>query len=661
MAIQVSYPGVYIEELPATGPIEGVGTSTAAFLGPARNGDPNRPTLITSFDEFRQRFDNRPINGFYLWYAVRGFFENGGRRAHIVRVSNGEYARLELLDSRTTGAQPTLVIRARELGVGNIPVEAQAASYVTTTAFRPQATFTNVANNTTTIQVEVDPGPPMTAAAQVAAQFRAGDKIRVGDANNNETATVRRVSGATLITNNPLTHDYSNGAVRIANLENGTRVFRVMSTPDGRTLGPGSVITIQQGATSETATVAAVQTERIRPDLTTYRLELEADLANGPYDLNPGVPDEIEVTSHEFTLNVSNGAEVRENLSMARNNARYFGAVLAVDPFNIVVVTEPDVPSNAPLHLLSPATGPFLTDAGTPETLEDLSPAEYQTALDALRQVDDVNFIAIPDSIRLPSDTDIAVAQLALLTHCAEMADRFAIFDPPPNADRETIGDVIDQLRSERGFGALYFPWIRAPHPETGLLLVPPSGHVAGIYARADTERGVHKAPANYILTGALGVAHDMNNEQQGVLNLDGINVLRVFPDSARPVVWGARTTSNDTAWQYINVRRLFLFIEESIEEGIRWAVFEPNNLQLWQKLRRTITDFLTRVWRDGALFGATAEEAFYVRVDEVLNPFSEQALGRLNIEIGIRPTYPAEFIRVRIGIWRGGSEVSEG
>jgi phage tail sheath protein FI len=133
-----------------------------------------------------------------------------------------------------------------------------------------------------------------------------------------------------------------------------------------------------------------------------------------------------------------------------------------------------------------------------------------------------------------------------------------------------------------------------------------------------------------------------------------------VFQDGGRPIVWGARTTATDTNWQYVNIRRLFLYLEESIQEGIRWAVFEPNNLSLWQKLKRTLNDFLMRAWRDGALFGAKAEDAFYVRIDEVLNPFSQQQLGRLTIEIGVRPAYPAEFIVVRIGIWDGGSEVSE-
>jgi len=249
-----------------------------------------------------------------------------------------------------------------------------------------------------------------------------------------------------------------------------------------------------------------------------------------------------------------------------------------------------------------------------------------------------------------------------MIDHCETMYDRFAILDSIRGATPDKdIRDQFADVRSERGFAALYYPWILARNPLTGMNeRWPPSGHIAGVYARTDAQRGVHKAPANTNIRGALGLERLLTNEEQGPLNLMGINVLRVFPEQAQPLVWGARTTATDRNWQYVNVRRLFLFLEESIEEGIRWAVFEPNNLQLWQKLKRTITEFLTRVWRDGALFGATPKDAFYVRIDEVLNPPSTQALGRLYIEIGVRPAYPAEFIIVRIGIWQGDSNVSE-
>ena len=152
-----------------------------------------------------------------------------------------------------------------------------------------------------------------------------------------------------------------------------------------------------------------------------------------------------------------------------------------------------------------------------------------------------------------------------------------------------------------------------------------------------------------------------MSDIDQGELNKRlNINVIRVFQTGGRPVVWGARTTATDTNWQYVNIRRLFIFIEKSIQRGIRGSVFEPNNLELWQKLKRTISAFLAQQWRDGALFGATEKDAFYVRIDEVINPPDQRALGRLNIEIGVKPAYPAEFIVVRIGIWQGGSDITE-
>jgi phage tail sheath protein FI len=197
-------------------------------------------------------------------------------------------------------------------------------------------------------------------------------------------------------------------------------------------------------------------------------------------------------------------------------------------------------------------------------------------------------------------------------------------------------------------------------------VLVPPSGHLAGVYARIDNSRGVHKAPAGLEanLHGTIGVERILGDTEQGLLNLApyGVNVIRVFR-GGQPTVWGARTNAvaaGNTNWQYVNIRRLFLFLEGSITDGIRFAVFEPNNLELWGKLRRSITAFLTKVWRDGALFGAAPKDAFYVRIDDALNPPDQMALGYLTIEIGVRPSYPAEFIVVRIGISPSGATVTE-
>ena len=274
--------------------------------------------------------------------------------------------------------------------------------------------------------------------------------------------------------------------------------------------------------------------------------------------------------------------------------------------------------------------------------------------------MDDVNLVVAPAA----SDT----IQAAVVAHCEKMADRFAILDSAFKAPPSGVNSVIDQrakVLSSRGYAALYYPWIIITDPMslTGndTVPVPPSGHLAGIYGRSDTQRGVHKAPANEYITGALDLERILTNAEQGELNVEGIDCLRIFPGQ-RPIVWGARTTApkDETPWRYINVRRLFLFIEESIQVGIRWAVFEPNDRTLWKKLDRTITEFLARVWRSGALFGKTAAEAFYVKIDDELNPPETRALGQVIIEIGISPVRPAEFVVVRIAMWDGGSTANE-
>jgi phage tail sheath protein FI len=190
----------------------------------------------------------------------------------------------------------------------------------------------------------------------------------------------------------------------------------------------------------------------------------------------------------------------------------------------------------------------------------------------------------------------------------------------------------------------------------------PPSGHIAGIYARSD-QRGVHVAPANEPVLGAIGVAERLTDREQAPLNKAGVNVLRVFSGTAQPIVWGARTTTDpdrNRAWQYISTRRLFVYLEKSIERSIRSAIFAPNNPELWARLRRSIGDFLLKTYADGAFGGLTPKDSFYVRIDEALNPESERKLGRLYTEIGVRPADPAEFIVMRIGIWDGGSSVDE-
>lgn len=216
---------------------------------------------------------------------------------------------------------------------------------------------------------------------------------------------------------------------------------------------------------------------------------------------------------------------------------------------------------------------------------------------------------------------------------------------------------------TDRGSAALYYPWIRVTDAASKQLRYwPPSAHVAGVYARTDAERGVFKAPANTTVAGAVGVELRLTDADQDLLNPAGVNAFRLPPAGGAPRIFGARTTSTtlNKSWMYVNIRRLFNFLEESIAEGISWAVFEPNDERLWKKLDRTITAFLSEQQRNGAIFGSKPAEGFYVRIDEALNPPAERMAGRLHIEIGVMPVFPAEFVIVRIGIWDGGSDVAE-
>ena len=282
-----------------------------------------------------------------------------------------------------------------------------------------------------------------------------------------------------------------------------------------------------------------------------------------------------------------------------------------------------------------------------------------KTGLQSFKEVDEVNIVCIPG---ITSET----VQLAMLSHCQNMKDRFCILDPVEDADLDAIQAQKDKVVADTGIAALYYPWIRVAvekakngdrkKPEIKAMFMPPSGYVAGIYARSDIERGVHKAPANEIIRGVQEIKLAITKGEQDILNPKGINCIRAFPGRGIRV-WGARTTSSDALWKYINVRRLFLYMEESIDEGTQWVVFEPNNYKLWGRVIATITNFLTTVWRDGALMGRTPEQAFYVKCDRSTMTQDDIDNGKLICEIGVAPVKPAEFVIFRITQWTGGLE----
>ncbi|HDS01552.1 MAG TPA: phage tail sheath family protein [candidate division Zixibacteria bacterium] len=273
-----------------------------------------------------------------------------------------------------------------------------------------------------------------------------------------------------------------------------------------------------------------------------------------------------------------------------------------------------------------------------------------KTGLVTFEDIDEIAIVAAPGM------TEPAI-QDAVISHCEKM-NRFAILDSEETIEKGGV-DKIKKPRDSQ-YAGFYFPWIEVYDPAKDKnVYVPPSGHMAGIYARSDNTRGVHKAPANEVVRGALGLRYTISKGEQDILNPRGINCIRAFRDRGIRV-WGARTVSSDPSWRYINVRRLFIMVEESIKNGTQWVVFEPNDHTLWKRIKRNITAFLLRVWNDGALFGQTPEQAFYVKCDEETNPPEVVDAGMVVIEIGMAPVKPAEFVIFRISQWQSGSSVNE-
>jgi phage tail sheath protein FI len=284
---------------------------------------------------------------------------------------------------------------------------------------------------------------------------------------------------------------------------------------------------------------------------------------------------------------------------------------------------------------------------------------EERSGVSGLEAVDEITMVCMPDLLtayqRGVIDLDtVQSVQLAMISHCELMGDRMAILDPPPGLNAQQIKEWrVDKAGYDSKFAALYWPWLNIG----GGTFLPPSGFIAGIWGRNDDTRGVYKAPANEIVRGAVALETQITRKEHDLLNPAGINCIRAFPGRGIRV-WGARTLSSDPAWRYLNIRRLFNYLEESILESTDWVVFEPNDQNLWAKLRRTISAFLVNEWRKGALFGLTPDEAFYVKCDDETNPAEGIDAGEVVCEIGLAPVKPAEFVVFRLSQFSGGTSL---
>jgi phage tail sheath protein FI len=641
-------PGVYIEEVQLPGPIAGVGTSTAAFVGPALRGPMRTPVRLSSWTQFVETFgdpdsDTGPfITGprIYVTQAVQAFFVNGGADCWFVRVGTAEAASETLADRSAGNGRDTLVVSAKTEGVGGntISVQVQAASLAATTATKEATTLDAAAaadTNQLTVPAEAD-----------AARFRAGDWIFLDDGTNTERRRITAISGTTFNLEAPLTNGFAaNTPLRIADLQPGLPRFRIDDTTG---VEVGSYVSISDGAQTDAAVVDGVERDPL-PGSTTGFVELDRGLTN-TFSMDAGDPD-VDVETQEFTL-IVDGTESYPNLSLDPRHSRYFASQVADSPTVDVALADPPSVSRPPENLPRDA-GPTNLSGGVDDDPGNVTENAFKAGIDALRPIDEVNVLCIPDR------TDQGV-QAHMIAHCEDLKDRFAILDPQRNVDQATVIAQRNALGSDRGFAAIYWPWITISDPVApGRINVPPSGHLAGLYARVDNDRGVFKAPANEALRGVLDVERRVDLNAEGVLNENSVNV--IHPMRGRGVVvWGARTIATATQWRYVNIRRFVLFVEESLQEGTEFVVFEPNEPDLWERVKRQVTDFLTRQWSAGALVGNTPEEGFRVRVDEELNPPSSMALGILTIEVILAPAPPAEYVVFRIIQRPGGPVVEE-
>jgi uncharacterized protein len=369
-----------------------------------------------------------------------------------------------------------------------------------------------------------------------------------------------------------------------------------------------------------------------------------------------------------YKVIVSSGAQREEYPSVSLRKGRTYIATKVNAESKLIKIE--DTGAALPEVRLAPGKYALQVPSAAPS---EVKPSDFEgdvakrQGMGGLAAIDEITMIAMPDMMQFSTNGNgarVKDLQGKMIAHCENAGERMAILDCPPDLSPQEVYEWrMNSAGYDSKMAALYYPWIEVMDPLTRRpITVPPSGHIAGVWARVDQQRGVHKAPANEVIMGANGLAFQVTHAEQGSLNKNGLNCIRAFPGRGIRI-WGARTLSSDPEWRYINVRRLFNFVSESIVTGTQWSVFEPNDPFLWTSLSISVSNFLKNVWRSGALFGATPGEAFYVKCDAETNPPEVVEAGRVICEIGIAPVKPAEFVIFRLSQFTGGGapETAEG
>ena len=555
-------PGVYVEEFDSgPTPMQGVGTSTAGFIGLAEKGPVSgSPVFVSSASDFFRKFggylQKSEFGEYrYLAHAVNHFFANGGARAFVMRVAPPDAAVASLK------CGDLLAFTAKNPGSwGNrIVVTITAASKAKSQILEDGGEGRYVLKN--------------------AVDFHPGDVVEL---DGEEYGIVSAVEGSSITMQKP---------------------FAAAQVVDTALLPKTTVRTCELNI--EVRCEEAVETyENVSFNITT------------PYFIEKlmAKSELVDVTG--------------------RNNDE------AVAPMDLVKKAAGSDKDAVKLQLAGGLNGTAAALSDGDFIGEDKGPGE-RTGIQAFLDNSDVSLMAVP-GIVAPN------VQLSLVAHCERLGSRFAVLDMPKDA--KNVTDIMNHRNIvDSDYCAMYHPWLEVYDPlDKRNTLIPPSGSVLGIYARSDNTRGVHKAPANETVANCTGLAVTYNTAEQDMLNPNGVNLIRRFPGQGIRV-WGARTASSKPLWKYVNVRRLFIFLEESIKANTNWVVFEPNDELLWIRVRRTIEVFLEGVWRSGALAGATTADAFFVNIGTNTMTQDDIDNGRLVCVIGVAPVKPAEFVIFRL------------
>ncbi|AJE85105.1 phage tail sheath protein [Streptomyces albus] len=609
MPTNPSYPGVYVEELPsAVRTIQAVTTSVTAFVGHTRRGPLNQPVRVTSFADFERRFGGLASRS-AVSYAVHQFFANGGTVAVVVRVAragSGKAAEVTLESTQGRSECPVLEVHAKEPGVwGN------------------------------GLRVAVDYDTPACEETFDLRVFDAAGTARESFSN--------------------LSMDASDGRFVETVVNAGSALVRVKVLDDDRPDPSGTVSKRFGHELPDLEVELTVKIGEVKREFTLYEPAVDGEAPRGVTELahllerklraQPDAPGKhafagAEVTAFGDRLQVVAGStDPEDTVRFLGECANDLGLEASVNPPVFPLCGGEDGELPGPRDLIGSESG--------------------KSGIQALRGVDDVNLLVLPELAAYESAEDLATVLSAAQRLCEERRI-FLIADAPAtwvSVDTARAGlAAFEQVRGNHA--ALYFPHLQLTDPLTGRLRAfPPSGAIAGVFARTDSERGVWKAPAGTEarLAGVHSLTVPLTDRENGLLGPLGLNCLRTFP-MVGPLVWGARTLQGSDAlatthgeWKYVPVRRLALHVEESLHRGLQWVVFEPNSEQLWQQIRLNASSYLHTLFRQGAFAGGTPREAYFVKCDHDTTTAQDVANGVVNVLVGIAPVKPAEFVIVRI------------